>query len=142
VLIPFAPDVRFKVAPPPVVALLKIVAYTEDPYRRQKDLDDLRSLLRRYEAESDRIFDDDVFAAELEDIEYANAFLVGSDVGAIATDDDAKIVHAFLTKHRFSAAELADLDPDDLQERDVFRFHTQLEAFEKGFTAGRQPASA
>jgi Uncharacterized protein conserved in bacteria len=35
--ISFAPNVRFKVAPPPVIALLKIVAHIEDPYRRRKD---------------------------------------------------------------------------------------------------------
>src|SRR5260370_24459006 len=37
-LFSFAKGVQFKVAPPPVIALLKIVAYTEDSHRRQKDL--------------------------------------------------------------------------------------------------------
>lgn len=138
VLIAFGPDVRFKVAPPPVVVLLKIVAYTEDPYRRQKDLDDLRSLLRHYEAGSDRMFGDDVFAAELDDIEYANAFLLGSDVGAFATDEDAEIVNGFLCKHQMSAEELVELDRDDLQQQDTLRFHLQLKAFEIGFKSGRQ----
>src|SRR6266568_7870427 len=110
VLISFAPNVEFKVAPPPVIALLKIVAYTEDPYRRRKDLGDLKSLLRYYEAESDRIFGDDVFTAELADVEYTNAFLLGSDVGAIATDEDAEIVNGFLSKHRMSEAALEELD--------------------------------
>ena len=125
-------------APPPVIALLKIVAYTEDPYRRRKDLDDLKSLLRYYEAESDRIFGDDVFTAELADVEYTNAFLLGSDVGAIATDEDAEIVKGFLSKHRMSEAALEELDRDDLQQRDTLRFHMQLTAFEIGFNAGRQ----
>jgi len=133
VLFLFAPDVRFRVAPPPVIALLKIVAYTEDPNRRRKDLDDLASLLCRYEAESDRIFGDDVLAAELDDIEYANAFLLGLDVGAIVTGDDAEIVSGFLGKQLMSVGERQELVRDDSQEREVLRFQLQLKAFEKGF---------
>jgi predicted nucleotidyltransferase len=136
--IAFGADIRFKVAPPPVIALLKIVAWTEDPYRRRKDLDDLQSLFRHYEAASDRIFGDDVFAAELEDVEYANAFLLGSDVGAIATDEEAEIVQGFLGKQRMSAAARAELDRDVLEQRDAIGFHMQLEAFEMGFNGHRQ----
>jgi predicted nucleotidyltransferase len=137
VVISFAPDVGFKVAPPPVVVLLKIAAYTENPFRRGKDLEHLRWLLRHYEDGSDRIFGDDVFGAELEDFEYANAFLLGSDVGTIATDDDAEIVNHFLRKHRVSAEERAELD-HDLPQGDAQRFQMQLEAFEKGFDAARK----
>ncbi|MGA2185699.1 MAG: hypothetical protein ABSH47_21990 [Bryobacteraceae bacterium] len=139
VAIQFAPNVWFKVAPPPVVALLKIVAYTDDPHRRQKDLDDLKWLLRIYEAKSDRFFGDDVFAADLEDFEYTNAFLLGSDIGAIATDEDAGIVHGFLRGHYIPTEELAELDPEDFLERDTLRFHMQLRAFEKGFDSVRPP---
>jgi len=114
------------------------VAYTEDPYRRRKDLDDLKSLLLRYEAKSDRIFGDDVFAAELDDIEYANAFLLGSDVGAIATDEDTEILNGFLSKHQMPAEELAEWDRDDLRQSDSVRFHRQLKVFEAGFDAGRK----
>jgi predicted nucleotidyltransferase len=136
--ISFAASVRFKVAPPPVIALLKIVAYTENPHSRQKDLEDLGSLLRRYEAESDRIFGDDVFAAELEDFEYANAFLLGADVGAIATDEDAGIVQGFLNKRQMSSEEVAELDRDDLQQSEALRFHMQLQAFKMGFNSSRR----
>lgn len=136
--ITFVPGIEFKVAPLSVIALLKIVAYMEDPYRRAKDLAHLKVLFRGYEAESDRIFGDDVFAAELEDFEYTNAFLLGSDVGAIATDEDANIMYAFLNKHRISAPELAELHRDDLHQSDALRFHVQLSAFEKGFNSGRQ----
>ena len=136
-LFPFAPDVRFRVAPPPVIALLKIVAYTEDPNRRRKDLDDLKSLLCRYEAESDRIFGDDVFAAELDDIEYANAFLLGLDVGAIVTGDDAEIVSGFLGKQLLSVEERQELDRDDSQDWETLRFQMQIKAFEMGFDSIR-----
>lgn len=34
----FAEGVQYRVAPPPVITLLKIVAFMDDPYRRKKDL--------------------------------------------------------------------------------------------------------
>jgi predicted nucleotidyltransferase len=43
-----------RVAPPIVTAPLKIVAWVDDPYRRAKDRQDIRIVLRRYEQESDR----------------------------------------------------------------------------------------
>jgi len=76
-------NVLFGVAPPPVVALLKIVAYMDDQQRRRKDLDDLRFLFQKYEATSDRIFSDEIFVADLEDIGDASAFLLGTDIGVL-----------------------------------------------------------
>jgi predicted nucleotidyltransferase len=138
VRVEFAPNVTFKVAPLPVVAFLKIVAFSEAPYRREKDLDDLKSLFHRYENESGRIFSDEVFAVGL-DLEYANAFLLGSDIGAIATDEDAKVVHGFLTKHRLSAQDIAELDREDLRQDEVWRFQMQLAAFAIGFDGSIHP---
>lgn len=130
---PFAAGVQFRVAPPPVIALLKIVSFMDDPNRRQKDLIDLRTLYCQYEADSDRIFGDDVFAAELTDIEYANAFLLGTDVGALATPEEAEVVNAFLGRQRISEEELSELDPRDRDQQAALRFQNQLSAFEKGF---------
>jgi len=92
----FAEGVQYRVAPPPVIALLKIIAFMDDQHGRKKDLLDLTELFRRYDAAGDRIFSDEVFAAELEEIDYANAFLLGMDVGTIATDEEAGILSAFL----------------------------------------------
>jgi predicted nucleotidyltransferase len=131
----FAPDIRFRVVPPPVIAILKIVAYSENQKVREKDLTDLKSLLQRYEASSDRIFSDDVFAAELEDIEYTSAFLLGLDVGAIATPADNRIVRGFLVSQQIPPAEIAELDWDDFDQREILRFQMQLKAFEKGLQA-------
>ena len=47
----------------------------DDQHGRKKDLLDLTELFRGYDAASDRIFSDEVFTTELEDIEYANAVL-------------------------------------------------------------------
>jgi predicted nucleotidyltransferase len=134
---PVAKNMRCKVAPPPVIALLKIIAYMDDPYRRQKDLLDLRALFRRYEDSSDRIFGDEVFAAQLEDIDYANAFLLGLDVGSIAADEEAEIVHSMLGKQQMPADVLTSLDPEDPGNRHEVLFQMQLKAFAKGMDAGR-----
>lgn len=55
---------------------------------------------------SDRIFSDDVFAAGLDDIEYANAFLLGVDIRFIATDEEVQILNAFFGVQSISDEEL------------------------------------
>ena len=80
---------RVRVAPPIVTTLLKIIAYVEDPHRRAKDLQDIRLVLGRYEAGSDRLFSDEVFDAGLPDFEMANAFLLGRDLRMLATPEDS-----------------------------------------------------
>jgi hypothetical protein len=73
-----------------------------------RDLDDLRILFRRYEAASDRIFSDEVFAADLQNVDDASAFLVGTDIGVFATDDEAAVV-------RLWKSNLGDFDSNELQ---------------------------
>jgi predicted nucleotidyltransferase len=133
----FAEGVEYRVAPPSVVALLKIVAFMDDQNRRRKDLFDIAELFRRYEEPSDRIFGDEVFAAELEDFEYANAFLLGLDVGAIATPEEREIAHRFLRDRMLSDDIVGDLDREDM-DRDSFRFQQQLRAFRKGVDQSRR----
>lgn len=96
-------DVRIRVAPPSVTALLKIIAYMDDPYRRAKDLQDIEIILRRYAAGSDRLFSDEVFDAELPDFNMANAFLLGHDLRQLATNEEAKYVEQFL--ERFTSSQ-------------------------------------
>ncbi|SRR5579885_1286627 len=118
-------DTRLSVAPLPVIALLKIVAHWENPGRR-KDLDDLKQLFRSYEAK--RIFDDEVFDAQLEDVEFANAFLLGLDIGRFATREDRAIIERFIRRYF-----VEDLDVFDPQEdREDLRFQKQLRAFQSG----------
>jgi len=133
----FGEGVQYRVAPPPVIALLKIIAFTDDQNGRKKDLLDLTELFRRYDASSDRIFSDEVFAAELEEIDYANAFLLGMDVGTIATDEEAGILSAFLQSQSISDEELLVLDREDMRQREASRFQEQLRAFRKGIEQGR-----
>ena len=137
VLFSFAEGVQYRVAPPPVIALLKIIAFMDDQHRRRKDLLDVSELFRRYEAASDRIFSDEVFAAELKEIDYASAFLLGRDVGAIATSEEAGILITFLQGQGISEEEMLELDREDQQQREGLRFQEQLRAFRQGIEQSR-----
>lgn len=133
----FAADARYRVAPPSVIALLKIVAYMDNRQRRQKDLQDLRLLFHHYEATTDRIFSNEVFAAGLGDVEQANAFLLGLDIGAFATDEETEIVKAFVESLHIPSDELEHFDVQDFQQRETKRFQQQLRAFRRGFGQSR-----
>jgi hypothetical protein len=59
-----APDLRIRVVPLPVLALLKIFAFMDNPHAHQKDIEDFVELLQRYEQEGDRRFSDEVVDLE------------------------------------------------------------------------------
>ena len=120
---------RVRVAPPIVTTLLKIIAYVEDPHRRAKDLQDIRLVLGRYEAASNRLFSDEVFDAGLPDFEMANAFLLGRDLRALATTEDSTYVEKFLDR-LLSLEEGAGAYEDDFTA-EVFRH--QIRGLRKGF---------
>ncbi len=119
-----------RVAPPIVTTLLKIIAWMDDPWRRAKDLQDIRIVLRRYEQESNRLFSDAVFDAELPDFEFANAFLAGLDMRALATGDDAQFVDRFLGRVLSQDEEGRFDDESDFGMRS---FRGQIQAFRQGF---------
>jgi predicted nucleotidyltransferase len=130
----FAPDLSLKVISSTTLMLLKIVAYMDDQQRRVKDLEDIRGLLAEYEADSDRIFSDIVIDAELEDYGLAPAFLMGVDLRSLCTDEETKIVHAFLEtmdedNPRWMAFVRAKGVGDHLEED----ARKQLGAFRQGF---------
>ncbi len=127
--LPLASGSHIRVTPPIVTVLLKIIAYTEDPHRRAKDLEDIRLVLSRYEAESDRLFSDVVFDAELPDFSLANAFVLGLDLRRLATTDEAMYINKFLA--RLLSRDEEDIAPDDLAARVLYG---QLGAFKRGFT--------
>jgi predicted nucleotidyltransferase len=130
----FAEGAQYNVAPPATVALLKIVALMQDRYGRKKDLSHLRTLFNAYEKESDRIFDDDVLAAELEDVEYVSAYLLGKDMGILVNTEEIEIVRKFLTRELVSGDDLSELDMED--DWAAIRMQQQLRAFQKGLNHG------
>jgi predicted nucleotidyltransferase len=92
----FSPDLTLNVISSTTLMLLKIVAFLDDTQRRVKDLDDIRGLLTQYEADSERLFSDAVTDAGLADFGLVPAFLLGIDLKALCTPEEAAIVNAFL----------------------------------------------
>ena len=87
-------------------------------------------VLRRYEQEGDRMFSDAVFDAELPDFEFANAFLLGLDIRAMATPADARFVEQFLER---LLAQDEEGRFDDEADLGMKSFRGQIHAFRKGF---------
>ena len=93
----FSPDLTLNVVSSTALMLLKIVAFMDDPQRRVKDLDDLRGLLTQYEADSERLFSDAVIDAGLADFGLAPAFLLGIDLKALCTPEEAQVAQPVFT---------------------------------------------
>jgi predicted nucleotidyltransferase len=91
------PGLRIKVVPLPVLALLKILAFMDNPHARQKDIEDFFELLQRYEQDGDRRFSGAVFDAGV-NFEQAGAFLLGMDVAPLCTPDEALAVGNFISQ--------------------------------------------
>jgi predicted nucleotidyltransferase len=129
-----SPEVRAKVIPPTVLFLLKMVSFLDDPHRRAKDLEDLHGLLRFYERDSERMFSDAVFDAQLSDVEFVPAFLLGADLAALCRLPDRALVDSFLsTISDRSSREFAKLlRYESLVEPSEERLSMRLEAFRQG----------
>ena len=123
-----AEETRIRVAPAKVTALLKMIAYVEDPYRRSKDIQDIQVILSRYAAHSERLFSDEVFDAQLADFSEVNAFLLGVDLRAFAKSEEVTYIESFL--NRLLRAEVDDSGNSDSTVR---TFQEQLRAFKRGF---------
>lgn len=124
------------VAPAAVIALLKIVAFLDRPYERQRDLDDLRGILSLYEEGSDRLFSDQVQAAKLSDFSLTNAFLLGIDLHALCTGEEAAVVETFFASVSNEADALWMLfvrAGRQLADRDEEASRLQLATFAQGF---------
>ena len=93
-----APDLVLRVVPLPVLALLKIVSYSDDPHARQKDLRDLVALMRSYEEDGERRFSDEVLDVGV-DYQESGAYLLGRDLRALCTgEDEEDAVDRFLER--------------------------------------------
>jgi len=73
---------NLRVIPLPVVLLLKIVSYEDDPHSRQKDVQDVAAILNRFDPDDSRRFSSEVIAAALE-YDTAGAFLLGKDLATV-----------------------------------------------------------
>jgi predicted nucleotidyltransferase len=95
-----ADDLDVRVAPASVITVLKMVAYLDRPFEREKDLEDLGHLLEHYINQDDeRRYSQDVLDSEL-DFEEVSAFLLGQDVGAVVGAVERRTVASFITRVR------------------------------------------
>jgi predicted nucleotidyltransferase len=125
-----------RVAPPHVVAMLKMVAYCDRPAERERDLEDIGHLLESYVDETcERRWDE---ACDQEFV-LAPAYLLGLDVGRVVTTDG----HRELVKRFFgrvgdpespSHAQMRRKGPRGWRtDEDALRL--RLEAFRAGMSA-------
>lgn len=130
-----SPEVSAKVIPPTVLLLLKVVSFLDDPHRRAKDLEDIHGLLRFYERDSERVFSDAVFAAQLSDVEFVPAFLLGADSARLCRPEELALIERLLVKLSDpSSLEFSKLSRyEGLLEPSEERLKLRLDAFWQGF---------
>jgi predicted nucleotidyltransferase len=131
-----APDCALKVIPLPVLLLLKIVAFTENPHVRQKDLQDFAAILARFDPQHDERFRHDVLETGIE-YQAVGAYLLGTQFGPLCSPEESRLVRELLEK----------LSDDDSPQFWTFRRSIEhefaepetslanklVEAFRKGF---------
>ncbi len=83
-LLDIGDGVQVAVADLPVVLILKMIAFLDRPTQRQRDIQDILAVLRWHEASAgDRLFAQDIVELD-RPIDEAAAYLIGTDVAAIA----------------------------------------------------------
>ena len=91
--VPVAPDLAVRVAPVPVLAVLKIIAYQDRPAERERDLADLAYIFTGYEPE-DR-FADDVIDLGMS-YDEVGPFLLARTIAAMVNDAERAHVNRFV----------------------------------------------
>ena len=93
--LPVADDMAIRVATVPVIALLKMAAYVDRPYAREKDLEDLAHILDDYpDLQDDRLYD--ASAATGLGLPDVQGYVLGREVSRLAGAGDRAIVDRFL----------------------------------------------
>lgn len=89
-----------RVAPVPVIAVLKMVSYLDRPAERERDLHDLAYILENHvPPDDDRRFAPDVIDAGVP-YEHASAYLLGEDLRGLVNDTERKAVDDFIARAR------------------------------------------
>lgn len=91
-----ADDLVVRVAPLPVLALLKMISYLDRPHEREKDLGDLAHVLHGYVAiESDRRYSEEV-SDNITEYDDVAPFLLGRDLRTLINKVERQGVMDFL----------------------------------------------
>ncbi len=128
-------ELDISVAPVAVIALLKMTAYLDRPFEREKDLRDLANILNDYPSnDDDRLFEDEFYDAGLTEEQRRGAILA-REIAQLIDDDDRAVVNAFIAKmHRDSQywSRFVSASP---WRNDEDRLALHFDAFCKRFTA-------
>lgn len=136
-----SPGVEIKVASLPGIAILKFFAWADRGHENPKDAIDLVLLLRSYNeaGNTNRIYEEARALAALEAVEYdpelAGAWLLGSDVAAMASETTRTELEALLNGAKRRRL-IEDMARAMLGRDDSLEYADRLlEQFTKGFTA-------
>jgi predicted nucleotidyltransferase len=96
VLVEISSELEVPVAEVSVVAFLKMISFMDRPHERERDLQDLMTILETYLAPDDlRRWDDDIFSHN-PDYDTASAYCLGKDLGDILNEREGSELHRFL----------------------------------------------
>jgi predicted nucleotidyltransferase len=130
-------DVVVLVAPPPVVAVLKMVSFGDRPAERERDLADIGHLLDAY-VEGDSLFERWDEAFDCGEFDLAPAYLLGLDMARIAVSGTHKdTIQTFLDRVGPEGAHHA-----TMVRVGPARWRTETRALERRLHAFRQGLSA
>jgi predicted nucleotidyltransferase len=136
-----AEDFVIRIAQLKVIFLLKIVAYQEAPWEREKDLQDIAWLLAKWLPDTDdRRWGSEIIEMGM-DYDLVPPYVLGGEVSEIAEHDEREVILKFIAKVR---------DPDDkdaTQQRftrmgelilheDIEKMIKYIDAFLGGFGSG------
>ena len=134
------PDLTMRVAPVPIVVVLKMVAYLDRPGERQRDLEDIGYIFEDFmEADAKERYSDIVLDRGLT-YEEVSPFLLGQEISAIVNTAEREAVQRFLGlaedegDPRGTQAQMVRLGPASWR-RDPEQLIRRLSAFKQGFAA-------
>jgi predicted nucleotidyltransferase len=130
-----------RVAPVPVIAVLKMISYLDRPAERERDLHDLAYILENHvPPDDDRRFAPEVLDAEVS-YEHASAYLLGRDLRGLVNDRERKAVDDFVARVRderhpsATQARMARLGPSSWNQ-DPDELLVRIDAFVEGLGGG------
>ena len=129
------PDLRIMLAPPALIAFLKVVAFQERPGDRVRDLGDIAFLLDEHREDA-RIFAADVIQTQLPE-DLLGAFLLGRDLAQLLDAEERTVALDFsdrILQHRdggFAEQQLNRQGPPSWRD-DPDRVRHIMRAFERG----------
>ncbi|HZT34254.1 MAG TPA: nucleotidyl transferase AbiEii/AbiGii toxin family protein [Bryobacteraceae bacterium] len=131
---------RIKVIPLAVLTLLKIVAYLDHPYERQKDIEDLAATLLRYETPDALRFSDEALEANLS-YETVAAYFAGKDLATLCSATERALVEKLfseLTDESTRTFGIFARSVTHVLDEENTAAHTLVAAFKLGFSAQRK----